>query len=190
MFSLRTLFLAVAVAALGTAALVAQTRYWTSAFVGVALTIIIAATVVAVYRRSLSAGVFSGVAWLYMVVVLSSHFSILHVYAPTTTLLIEIWKASHKSPAPTPQPPSPVLTPPVYFPGDGSSGYGRVVVETAVASVEHEELYKRAILTGFADVSEPKFLHYYASGQMLCTLIIALIASQCAVFFLRPRKNE
>jgi hypothetical protein len=181
MFSLRALFLAVAVAALGFAALFAQNRYWTSAFVGVTLTIIIVATMVAIYRRTLAMGVFSGVAWLYMVVVLTSLFPLLHAYAPTTMLLIESWWATHKlTLVPPPARPS------AYGTGYGSSGAPGVVRHPVVIPDEKAEVYKQALLNAYID-SDPKFSHYYASGQMLCTFIVALIASQCSAFFLRPK---
>jgi hypothetical protein len=182
MFSLRTLFFAIAVAALGIAALFAQNRYWTSAFVGVTLTIIIAATIAAVYLRTLAIGVFSGVAWLYIVIMLSSFFPRLQTYAPTTTVLVETWRAS--KPGQVPPQPVPYVYPPSGYAAGG--GYGRVVVNPVVTS-ENEVLYQRALLNGFTDNGDPTFLHYYASGQILCTLIIALIAAQCAAFFLRSK---
>ena len=185
MFSLRTLFLAVAVAALGFAALFAQNRYWTSAFVGVTLTIIIAATMVAIYRRTLAIGVFSGAAWLYMVVVLTSLFPLLHAYAPTTMLLIESWWATHKLT---------LVPPPARSSGYGTSGYGSsgaaaVVRNPVVVPDEKAEVYKQALLNAYVD-GDPKFSHYYAAGQMLCTLIVALIASQFAVLFLKAKQTQ
>jgi hypothetical protein len=170
-FSLRTLFLATAIAALGVAALVAQTRVWTSIFVGVGLVIVVAATIVAVCRRQMVSGVSSAVAWLYIAVVFSFWFPTLHSSLPTTALLIESWWSWQ------------------------SEKYGEFAAQPAVVEFTKDSLYDPTYLSGLSGFAMPEelknsFLFFYVPGQMFFTLIFATIAGLFAAFLARPRRTE
>jgi hypothetical protein len=165
------LFFATAVAALGVAAVVAQTRLWTAIFVGVGVLIVVAATIIAICRRRLALGMFSGVAWLYFAILFSDHLVELHTRLPTTVLLIEFWYERHGHDV-------------------------AIALSDQGLSFDKDWLYMGSPMSeysaypGKAQEVATQFSSYYTTGQMLFGLFLATIAGQFAAFLIKSQKTQ
>jgi hypothetical protein len=178
MFSLRTLLIAIAVAALGIAAIVNRTPLWASAFVTLTVALILAATVLAILRPCQRAF------WMPVAIVGLGYTGIiyidllqdLHHLLVTTRLTAAGWRWLHRDAIEStadarsvPQPDDPFADP---TPGEYT---GAEVVRDARRWHNYNEEHAA------------KLRSYYWSAQSLWTLMLAFGSGLVSWHFLRPR---
>jgi hypothetical protein len=187
MFSLRTLLIAIAVAALGIAAIVNRTPLWASAFVTLTIALILAATVLAILRPTHRAfwapTAIVGIA--YTLTVYCDPLRDLHYQLLSTQITINGWEwlhRAHRQKAGIDDASAEVMSrgaddpfgppfPPVHM--TGRAVFARVTEWHR--TVDEETGHLRA---------------YYWSAQSLWTLVLAFGSGLVSWHFLRPRSRE
>lgn len=178
MFSLRTLFVAIALFGFGIAAVTNQTGSWTSAFVTLTIALVIAAAALAVLRPShrpfWSVVAIIGVA--HTTVTYYSGFRDLHYQLITTRLTIKGWEWLHRE-----ERAKVAVDPTMVDP------FGPRPKEFAAHLTGHAA-FNGATAWYEDDIEKDELRNYYWSAQSLWTLVLAF-GSGLLTSWLLPRQR-
>jgi hypothetical protein len=199
MFSLRSLLLIVAIAAIGAAGLIYRTQIWASALValtlGVVLFAVCRALLVPMGRHFW--GSFAVIGFAYLAIVSLPPLSMLHYNLPTTQLITYALEKL-QTPLQTPSPPRPIYTPgnpPAGTPVDNSTtlmcfGGPGGVPSPAAAPVVRVYTRDDLFLIATGGLSSEGFHRearsFLWSAQCLWCLLVAFAAGSAGSWLFRP----